>query len=1092
MVRVPCHDALNIDLAPRGSKVFDTLGRARSTRFVDESPQRNGALLESATRKGDCVVHESFHDPSLSSRRYRVTPSLSLRTAFFCSGTAGLVYEVLWSRYLGLYVGHSAYAQVLVLTVYLGGMAVGSMAVADVSKRLPNPLRWYVGAELALALFGLAFHTVFVAATNWSYDSVFPAIADASWVGSIRWALAGALILPQAIVLGMTFPLMAAGLVREDPTHPGARVAEAYTLNTLGGALGVLLAGFVFIGAFGLPGTSAAAALLNVLAAGLVIVALSRQPSASGDPVDPHGTSIPPLPTHVDLPTEVISGDKRLVPLLLVVSFGTAVASFAYEIGWIRMLSLVLGSATHAFELMLSAFILGIAIGAWAVRTRSDRTRTPIRLLGGIQVAMGIAALVSLPIYLLSFDAVAGMVQSLSGKPDGYAIFNMGRYALSMVVMLPSTILAGTTLPLITGTLLRSGRGEQVIGRIYAVNTLGSVFGAGLAGLIALPLLGLEGLITAGAMLDVTLGLVLLERSGVWRGAGRRTPLTVGAVAIVGFLTVGAAVDFNPNTITSGVFRRGDFEGHTAWRNLFYQDGRTSTVSAHIGASDGVVVLATNGKPDATLGPRWIGERADSLDILPIPEGRDFTTQTLGPILALAHRPKAQTAAIIGHGSGMSATSLLTSERIERLVTIEIEPLMVQGSLVFLPANGPAFADPRASYVFDDAKSYFAHRREPFDLIFAEPSNPWVSGTASLFTLEFYQRIQDFLSKGGVLCQWLQIYELDDDLFLSVLAALDQVFPYYRAYLVGDADVAIVASLEPLGSADWSVVQTESFQAMTSGAPTFEPQHMDALLMFDQDTFRPVLERAPPVNSDYHPILDLGAEQTRFDQRGAEGVFSFAISRVNLASHVSGERLAPRPYRLVPAYGLTPAVLQELGAWLRGTLADRGGIAPIEFPEWQDELVHLQQFLTFTRSPVQLTTWDTWSASFVRAETALHRGTTGHVDPIFYRNVRGFLDRADAPEPARAAVDLLHGYSTSDWERTAAAADILVGPVARGEPWVTPDLLLDIAVLAYLETGRAQAASSAYQALARTTGRADWNLRNRLLHAMIDDALEAG
>ena len=179
-----------------------------------------------------------------------------------------------------------------------------------------------------------------------------------------------------------------------------------------------------------------------------------------------------------------------------------------------------------------------------------------------------------------------------------------------------------------------------------------------------------EGLITAGAMLDVTLGLVLLERSGAWRGAGRRMPLTVGGAAILGFLAIGAAVDFNPNTITSGVFRRGDFEGHTAWRSLFYQDGRTSTVSAHIGTSDGVVVLATNGKPDATLGPRWIGERVDSPDILPIPQGRDFTTQILGPILALGHRPQAQTAAIIGHGSGMSATSLLTSERIERLVTI--------------------------------------------------------------------------------------------------------------------------------------------------------------------------------------------------------------------------------------------------------------------------------------------------------------------------------------------------------------------------------------------------------------------------------------
>ncbi len=1042
-------------------------------------------------------MHEPTHAPPLPSRSHRVTPSLSLRTAFLCSGVAGLVYEVLWSRYLSLYVGHSAYAQVLVLAVYLGGMAVGSIAISDVSKRLRQPLRWYVGAELALAVFGLLFHTVFVTATNWSYDQIFPSIANASWVGSIRWALAGLMILPQAIVLGMTFPLMAAGLVRDDPEHPGAGVAEAYTLNTLGGAVGVLLAGFVFIGAFGLPGTSVAAAVLNVAAAGLVAVALKGRPLTRDAPTESGAPSAPDrvhdtgTAADTDLPGELLAGGRSLVPLLLVVSFGTAVASFAYEISWIRMLALVLGSATHAFELMLSAFILGIAIGAWAVRTPSDRTRTPLRLLGRIQVAMGLTALVSLPVYLLSFAAVAAMVQSLSGQPDGYAIFNMGRYALCMVVMLPSTVLAGATLPLITGTLLRSGYGEDVIGRVYGVNTLGSVFGAGLAGLIALPLLGLEGLITAGAVLDVALGLVLLERSGALTGAGRRTPLLIAAVSIFAFVGISSVVDFNANTITSGVFRRGDFEGHTAWRSLFYQDGRTATVSAHIGTSDGVVVLATNGKPDATLGPRWVGARSDSLDILPIPHGRDFTTQTLGPILGLAHRPDARTAANIGHGSGMSATSLLTSERIEKLVTLEIEPLMVQGSLVFLPANGPAFADPRATYVFDDAKSYFAHRGERFDLIFAEPSNPWVSGTSSLFTLEFYERISDFLSKGGVLSQWLQIYELDDDLFLSVLAALDKVFPYYRAYLVGDADVAIVASLEPLGPADWSVVQTESFRAMTSGAPTFEPQHMDALFMFDQDTFRPVLDGDPPVNSDYRPILDLGAERTRFDQQGAEGVFSFAISRVNLARHMSGEDLDPRPYRLAPAYGLAPAVLRELGSWLRGTLVDRGGIAPIEFPEWQDELVHLQQFLTFSRSPIQLTGWDIWSASFVRAEMALHRGTTGYVDPIFYRNVWGFLDQADAPAPARATVDLLHGYSTSDWERTAAAADVLVGRVGQGEPWVTPDLLLDIAVLAYLETGRAQAASSAYQALSRATGRADWNLRNRLLRAMIDKALEA-
>ena len=199
-----------------------------------------------------------------------MTDARPIRIAFLVSGIAGLIYEVLWSRYLGLFVGHGAYAQILVLAVYLGGMAVGSLAVSDVSRRLRRPLRWYAGAEVVLGIFGLAFHPLFAFATDVSYDVLFPAIGSGSWVGSVRWAVAGILILPQAIVLGTTFPLMAAGLVRADEAHPGGRVAEAYLLNTLGGAAGVLLAGFVLIGAFGLPGTSVAAAVLflGVMAVG--------------------------------------------------------------------------------------------------------------------------------------------------------------------------------------------------------------------------------------------------------------------------------------------------------------------------------------------------------------------------------------------------------------------------------------------------------------------------------------------------------------------------------------------------------------------------------------------------------------------------------------------------------------------------------------------------------------------------------------------------------------------------------------------------------------------------------------------------------
>jgi predicted membrane-bound spermidine synthase len=449
---------------------------------------------------------------------------------------AGLVYEVLWTRYLGLYVGHGVYAQVLVLGVYLGGMAVGSFVVADVSSRIARPLLWYAAAEALLALFGFVFHPLYVAVTDLSYALIFPAVGSAGLVGSLRWGIAGLLILPQAMILGATFPLMAASLVRADAGRPGRSIARVYLLNTLGGAAGVLLAGFWLIGAFGLPGTGVAAGLINVLAAALAVTAdrrLSPTPATTGE------TTVPAVAEHESR----AMGGGGLVPSLLVVSFCTALASFAYEIGWIRMLSLVLGSATHSFELMLSAFILGLAGGSWWVSERVDPARDPIRFLGIVQVAMGAAALASVPLfYWISFDAMAWLMGTLPGRPAGYLLFGGARYALCLLVMLPATVLAGMTVPLLTGTLLRRGQNESAIGRVYGLNTLGSVAGAGLAGLIVLPWLGLKGLILAGAALDGLLGLWLLERSARWRGARPRAAVIAAVASVALFAAVGFGV----------------------------------------------------------------------------------------------------------------------------------------------------------------------------------------------------------------------------------------------------------------------------------------------------------------------------------------------------------------------------------------------------------------------------------------------------------------------------------------------------------------------------------------------------------------------
>ncbi len=1006
--------------------------------------------------------------------------------AFVASGVAGLAYEVVWSRYLSLFVGHGAYAQVLVLAVYLGGMALGSLLVAERSRRLARPLVAYAAAEGVLAVAALAFHPVFTAVTGLAYDHLFPALGSPGLVGGVRWGLAALLVLPQAVVLGTTFPLMAAGLVRLDGPRPGRGVATVYLLNTLGGAAGVLLAGFAGLAWLGLPGTLVAAGALSA-AAGLLAWRVGGTL-----PTTAHGADGVPGAVEVEVPQALAGWDPTfLLRAMVAVSLGTAVASFAYEIGWIRMLSLVLGSATHAFELMLSAFILGLALGAWLIRSRVDRSPDPVRLLGFVQVLMGLAAVATLPLYLASFDAVAWMVGALPARDDGWLLFNLGRYGLCLAVMLPSTVLAGTTLPLVTGALLRAGHGERSIGLVYGWNTVGSVLGVGLAGLVLLPWLGLEGLLLAGAALDVALGVGLLHLSGRLRGAGSRPAFLAAATATVTLLVVGSTVSLEGPLLTSGVFRTGRIPEAGTRRVLYHEDGRTATVAAWVGLSDGLVVLSTNGKPDASMGPRWLAPRSDTLPPTPLPAGRDFTTQVLAPLVGLAHVPDARTVANVGHGSGMTGVTLLGSPAVERLVNVEIERRMVEGSFVFLPANQAVFEDPRSTFVFDDAKSYFAHRQERFDLVFAEPSNPWVSGTASLFTEEFYRRIRSYLSDDGVLAQWMQLYELDDDLFLSMLAALDRAFPRYRAYLVGAADLVVVAGgedavLEP----DWSVLGWDGVQAILSRVPPFRPEHMAALYVFDQDTFRPLLDDPGlRANSDYRPVVDAGAERARFLGRFAEGLYSFASNRVELVPNLEGARRGPVAYRRLPALGVEPLETWTRAAWMREALATGGAATPTGLPEWGDRLIQLGDFLAMASSPpVNEAEWLAWARLFDRTERGLHWGTVGWADSTFYGAVYRTLEAGDPPAEARASVDLLHGTATQDWGKAAAAAEVLLGPVSDGEGWVRPTVLLDVSVIANLRLGRPAMARRAWALLQERTDRAPWNLRNRYLERVVRDA----
>src|SRR5580658_6838929 len=196
---------------------------------------------------------------------------------FVVSGFSGLIYESIWSHYLKLFLGHAAYAQSLVLAIFMGGMALGSWVIARYSFRIRRLLLAYVVVEAVIGVLGLLFHSTFLAAYDFSFATAIPALPSALWIHVYKWSLGSLIILPQSVLLGMTFPLISGGLIRRWPDRPGETLATLYFTNSLGAALGVLVSGFILIGAVGLPGTMLTAGLMNVVLALSVWAAVRGQ-----------------------------------------------------------------------------------------------------------------------------------------------------------------------------------------------------------------------------------------------------------------------------------------------------------------------------------------------------------------------------------------------------------------------------------------------------------------------------------------------------------------------------------------------------------------------------------------------------------------------------------------------------------------------------------------------------------------------------------------------------------------------------------------------------------------------------------------------
>ena len=809
-----------------------------------------------------------------ASRDRRLFAALLL--LFVPSGIAGLIYQSIWSHYLGLTLGHAAYAQTLVLAIFMGGMALGAWLCSRFDWSAYRLLVGYAMVEAVIGLAGLVFHPVFEAYTGFSQLQVLPALSATGMTAAWQWLSAGLLILPQCVLLGATFPLLSTGLLKTGRDGDGRVLGGLYFYNSLGAALGALIATFLLLPALGLAGTVAFAGWLNVmvaLVALLIARALSMDRQAVPAAMDAVAGSVAPSPQVV-----------ALARVLLLAAFVTGAMSFVYEIGWIRLLNQAMGTTVHSFELMLAAFILGLAFGGLWVRRRTGPDTDALRLFGYAQVAMAAAALLSILAFSQSFHWMGWIQAAVARGDEGYQLYSLATAAICLAVMFPAAFFAGMTLPLCTMVLLRRGVGARAVGQVYAANTLGAIAGVMLMVHVLIPLLGIRNGIIFAALVDAALGLYLLRLAGVALGS-----IGVSAFATMAALWVAVAAGrIDPRQQVAGVFRTGVVSLPYSARVNEVVDGKTATV-ASVDFSDGYTSITTNGKPDAMLA------RDTSL-----PHTADEPTMVLAGLLPLVHHPDPKRVAVIGWGSGLSTHTLASSELPDLIESIEIEPAMIEVARAFGDRVARAYSDPRSRIVIEDARTHFAAAPQRYDVVVSEPSNPWVSGVANLFTLEFYRLVRRHLHDDGVLVQWLQVYELDEPLFGTMLAALVDVFPDTRIYLTNTSDVILVAHKGPRADSG-SVAFGEPLLA-----PELErlgldrPEALTARCLGGGRLLRAhVRSLGAEPYSDYRPTVSLLAPRSRFRGDQAGDLFAVAYTGLPVLDALEGRR--PVPVSELPA-----------------------------------------------------------------------------------------------------------------------------------------------------------------------------------------------
>ena len=686
---------------------------------------------------------------------------------FFCSGASALIYEVIWSKYLGLILGSTIQAQTIVLAVFMGGLALGNRLFGRRADLLRQPLAVYGYVEAAIGLYAFFFPQLYSAADKLFISLGSPLLDKTFSLLLLKGFLSAALLLIPTTLMGGTLPLLA-GWLQKYSSEAGRLSARFYSINSLGAVFGAGLAGFVLVRQLGMVSSLQVTALLNVLV-GIAAIALGKkEPPHPAE--NPASAARPPVKSSI-----------RQAGLLVALTGGV---SMGLEVLASRSLALVVGGSLYAFSLVLMGFICGIGIGGSCAASprwsKGSTARAAILLLTAAAFLIG-SFVATIQLWTALYAEVRN---GLAPNPTGYVLhqFVVGLMAFALLGI-PAALL-GAVLPLTIRKLSEeTGHLGENVGQLLTWNTAGAVTGVMVTGFFLMPQIGLRGSLSTLALVLAAAGLCFALKAKVRKLQSLCVSVLVG-IALVAFLGGSAW----RHILGSGIYRlRGVSltsqrirDRQKAIEILYYKDAPDATVAVERGsAGDDApqTILRINGKADAST-------------------HGDLSTQYLLAHLPLLARPESQDIFVLGFGSGITGGALL-GHPIRSLTIAENCAPVLEAAKFFEPWNRGVLANPKTRIRPEDARTVLKLSPNQYDVVISEPSNPWVAGIGGVFSKEFYELAASRLKPGGIMAQWFHIYEMHDGIVFLVLRTFNSVFPHMEVWDSETGDIILLGSKTP-------------------------------------------------------------------------------------------------------------------------------------------------------------------------------------------------------------------------------------------------------------------------------------------------------